>query len=66
MASSDKFYTLGIIIRIIPPEGLSSYIIMTNSKGLTSVLEPGSGSGDVVSGALALHLDQDPHVRQVL
>ena len=31
----------------------------------TSVLEPRHGGGDVVSGALALELDEDPHVVEV-
>ena len=33
---------------------------------MSSVLEPGSCGGDVVGGALALHLDEDGHVGQVL
>lgn len=33
---------------------------------MSSVLEPGSGGGDVVSGALALDLDEDGEVGQVL
>lgn len=33
---------------------------------MTSELEPGSGGGDVVRGALALDLDEDGEVRQVL
>ena len=32
---------------------------------VTSVLEPGAGGGDVVGGAFALHLDQDPHISEV-
>ena len=31
----------------------------------TSVLEPRPGGGDVVGGALALDLDEDPHVGEV-
>lgn len=33
---------------------------------MSAVLEPRAGGGDVVGGALALHLDEDGHVRQVL
>ena len=31
----------------------------------TSVLEPRPGGGDMVGGALALDLDEDPHVGEV-
>ena len=33
---------------------------------MASVLQPRPGSGDVVCGALALHLDEDSHVSQIL
>ena len=33
---------------------------------MTSVLEPRPGSRDMVGGALALDLDEDPHVSQIL
>lgn len=33
---------------------------------MSSVLQPGPGGGDVVGGALALHLDEDGHLGEVL
>jgi len=33
---------------------------------MATVLQPGSGSGDVVSGALSLNLDQHSQIGQIL
>ena len=48
---------------VLAPDVLSS-VRKISKRVLTSVLEPGPGGGDVVSGTLALDLDEDPHVSQ--
>ena len=50
---------------VIPPDVLSSVRSKESLFLSTSELEPGAGGRDVICGALALHLDQDPHVGQV-